>query len=373
MYRMAAVLNICILLLFSVIVINGCKKGDTGPQGPPGQPSTALEGFAPGIQCGPCHNPDQDTTFHLLARVYEWQQSKHAVGGDLERNGSGCTGCHSTEGFIQRMTGKTVTDNPNPSPPGCFACHSPHSRGNFSLRSVTPVTLMSNISGMSDTTFDYGNGNLCAQCHKPRSMSPLMPGNPGPSDTLTITSSRWYPHYGLQSATLMGVGGFKFPGYTYRGNSPHTNQQAIKQQGCPICHMADAVYPPNLGTGRAGGHTMNLDYEAEGGDTVHLLTGCNQSGCHGTSMTEARIDGIEHPYEDSLAALESQLIARGWLDPATLLAKASASAPLKITPAIKAGVLYNYFFIKYDLSEGIHNTKYTQDLLYSSLAELRKP
>ena len=45
---------------------------------------------------------------------------------------------------------------------------------------------------------------------------------------------------------------------------------------------------------------------------------------------------------------------------------------LKI-PAIKAGAMYNYFFIEHDLSQGVHNSKYAIQLLLDSIAELRKP
>jgi hypothetical protein len=46
---------------------------------------------------------------------------------------------------------------------------------------------------------------------------------------------------------------------------------------------------------------------------------------------------------------------------------------LVIKPAVKAGALYNYFMVKNDQSKGAHNTRYTLELLRSSIAELRKP
>jgi hypothetical protein len=350
----------------------GCK-GEQGPQGPSGDSVLALEGFAPNIKCGTCHNPDEDTTYHVLARVYQWQQSKHANGGDIERNGSACAGCHTTEAFIQRTKGLTVTDQPNPSPPGCFACHSPHSRGDFSLRVATPVTLLSNINGVADYSFDYGKGNLCAACHQPRAMTPKLPANPASTDTFVITNSRWEPHHGPQSAILSGFGGYKFPGYTYRGNSNHAENTVIRQEGCPICHMASQVYPPNQGTGKAGGHTMNIHYEAEGTGEVPLLTGCKTSGCHPASFSATDMHNAQRAVEDSLALLETMLIQRGWLNPTTHLVNASASSPLRITPAVKAGALFNYFYVESDQSLGIHNTKHVQDLLNSSLQVLRQP
>jgi hypothetical protein len=352
-------------------LMTGCK-GDPGPQGPPGPGSDTFEGFADGIQCASCHNPDVDTTYYIAGRAYQWAQSKHANGGDSERNGSSCAGCHTSEGFIQRMNGDAVTNQYVPSPPGCFACHSPHSRGNFTLRKATPVTMLSNISGVPDATFDYGKGNLCVQCHMPRSMSPKMPANPGPTDTIRITNTRWYSHYGVQGQMLSGNGGYEFPDYTYTGNSNHTTNAVIMQEGCPTCHMAEQSYPPAQGTGKAGGHTMNIHYEAEGGEEIPLLTGCLQSGCHPSTFSADDMHLVQSGIEDSLSALKAALIAKGFLTPAGEI-NASSSSPLVITPAVKAGALYNYWFIEHDLSEGIHNTNYARELLASSLAELRKP
>jgi hypothetical protein len=80
----------------------------------------------------------------------------------------------------------------------------------------------------------------------------------------------------------------------------------------------------------------------------------------------------EKAIDDSLAALKNLLIQRNWLTSAGLV-NASASRPLKIAPAAKAGALYNYFFLEHDASRGMHNTKYAQDLLNSSLQALRTP
>jgi hypothetical protein len=367
----------------------GCK-GPEGPAGPAGKSQDASqEGFAAGIQCADCHSADTDTTYYVAGRVYQWAQSKHANGGDSERNGTSCSACHTTEGFVRAMAGQSPGNQNAPSPPGCFACHSPHQKGDFSLRKTTPVLVKSVIATVPDATFDYGPGNLCVQCHQTRDMNPKPdPNKTAPTDTIVITSPRWYPHYGVQGQMLMGTGGFQFPDYAYRGNSIHSTATIIKQQGCPTCHMAEQVYPPNLGTGKAGGHTMNIRFPGEGGGEATLLTGCRQAGCH-ASITTADLPGpstapvgaetaIEHNLDTLRSLLGVGVGGRGWIDDdpnshnyGGLIIPASGK--LVITPAIKAGALYNYFFIEHDQSKGIHNTLYALDLLRSSIAELRKP
>jgi hypothetical protein len=380
-------LGIALGMLTLLLASTGCE----GPQGPQGKNDTIwvnvyplnLEGFAPNIRCADCHNPDFDTTYYLWARRYQWERSLHAYGGDLERNGPNCAGCHTTEGLIERWRNgwqtQVVGPKDNPSPPGCFACHSPHSRANFSLRDVSPVTITSFIETVPNAVFDYGKGNMCAWCHQTRTASPMTPKpdptKTAPTDTIRITSSRWYPHYGVQTQMLMGTGGFEFPGYTYRGNSNHTTNQTLREKGCAECHMATQVYPPDLGTGRGGGHTMKIRYSSTEAntDTLFILSGCNQSGCHGAGgFTKATLLAAEKAVDDSLHALETALIARGWLTP-TGLVNASTSNPLRISPAYKAGAIYNYFFIEHDASRGMHNTKYAQDIVNSSLWVLRQP
>lgn len=389
-----------IKILFSVLIaavllasiIGGCE----GPAGPPGETTVAnLEGFKEGINCGDCHNPDTDTVNYVWAKKYQWELSKHFLGGDFERNSATCAGCHTTEGFIEAMQGKTVTTHVDASPPGCFACHSPHARGDFSLRNVNTVILNGTVAGVADAMFDYGKGNLCAQCHKPRTLDPEPdPAKNLTTDTIKITNNRWYPHYGVQSQMLMGTGGFQFTDYTYTGNSNHTDNTVIKQEACIACHMADAT----AGSGIAGGHTMNISYLNTSGQPVSLLTGCTTSGCHttagftidyiGASSSLTNGLGSHTAVEAYLDTLETMLldttVTKKWMAgtpkpwivvsaSGEITPNASSSSPLLIRPASRSGALFNFLFVEHDKSKGSHNTAYTVELLKSSIEELRKP
>jgi hypothetical protein len=365
-------------LLAAALLVAGLIGGCEGPQGPPGEPAESnvahLEGFAEDINCGECHNPDADTAYYVWAKRYQWELSKHYFGGDFDRNQASCSGCHTTEGFLEMAQGKPVQTHIDSSPPGCFACHSPHARGDFSLRIDEPVMLNETVAGQGTALFDYGKGNLCAQCHKPRTLNPLPnPALVNPTDTIRITSSRWYPHYGVQSQMLLGTGGFQFPGYNYTGNSNHTNNTVIKDEGCVVCHMADA----NAGSGIAGGHTMNITYGSN-----YLLNGCTLSGCHtaagfdidyiGQSSDLTGGVGTHTAVVELMDSLHTLLLDRGWITASGSI-NASGGNPLKIAPGVKAGALHNYFFIEHDLSHGSHNTRYTIELLLSSIEALNTP
>ncbi|MCW8806261.1 MAG: hypothetical protein OQK56_07370 [Ignavibacteriaceae bacterium] len=355
-----------VLLIVLSIACEGPEgpAGPEGPQGPPGESYVNWEGYAEGIVCAQCHNYDYDTVYFVWGRKYQWAISKHAIGGDFERNSSTCAGCHTTEGFIEDQMGMPVSGNVNASPPGCFACHSPHSRADFSLRTTDPVMVNSAVAGVPDFEFNYGDGNLCVACHKTRSLSPEPdPTKTAITDTINITSSRWYPHYGVNGQMLAGTGGFEFEGKQY-SNSYHTSANLILEEGCKVCHMAD----PNAGTGQGGGHTMMIRYEGTHGEDQELTTGCLTPGCHSEPF-EVDYHGVQTETEELLDSLHTLLIDRGWLTSSGLV-NASSSNPLKIAPESLSGALFNYFFIEHDLSEGVHNTNYATQLLNDSIEML---
>ncbi len=376
-------------LFVSILILSSCKKSNpavssensntsqdstSNPKDSTGGPGGGkggdgfvyFEGFKDSLRCAPCHTADADTTYYTAAKMIAWANSKHANGGHSSENGTDCAECHTMEGYLKKQTGIAVTTK-NATPIGCFACHSPHKKGDFSLRTVAPVALLSNITGVSDAMFDYGKGNLCASCHQPRAILSSEQLDPGKStatnDTIKITSNRWYSHYGLQSQILMGKGGYEWTnGPVAIDNSPHTTAATIKSEGCVVCHMADGV------GALTGGHTMILSSEEKGED----IAGCKTSGCHGSSLTTLDYNGKQTETNYNLDTLKILLVHAGWLDTLSMTAKASSATPLVITPSNKAGALWNFFFIDHDLSQGVHNTKYANALLRNSIAKMRR-
>jgi cytochrome c551/c552 len=362
--------NLLSLLVAAVLLVGmfAACEGPAGPKGDKGDQGDAYinwEGYKTGIQCAECHNPDIDTTYYVWARKASWAFSKHAVGGAYTENAGRCSYCHTTEGFIQAYLGQPITDHSISSPIGCFACHSPHSRADFSLRTTESVLLTAGVEGETDQTFDYGKGNLCGNCHRPRVVaygSSNINPKPDPTktaitDTIVITTSRWYQHYGVQAPMLAGYNGFEFVGYTY-SNSTHTGNTVIKEEGCVICHMAEDIETT------LGGHSMNLANEAG----EELLVGCNTTGCH-DGLETLDYNGVQTEIEGLLDSLHTLLLDREWIT-ASGSTNASTSSPLKIAPAYLSGAMYNFYFVEHDLSLGVHNTKYARQLLESSIAEL---
>jgi hypothetical protein len=152
------------------------------------------------------------------------------------------------------------------------------------------------------------------------------------------------------------------PGAVYRTNAAHN---AIAN-GCVTCHMADL--PDNT---VAGGHSFAINYTS--GSAVRINSSGCREGCHinwtGSSADQiatADVDSAQAAFEEHLAELGDALFARGWLNSARELV-VPANAP---TNANDRGVLWNYLLLHSDLSEGVHNPRYAEDIIDASLAYL---
>ena len=432
MRKIAAVLFIA--LSFALF---GCKgpEGPTGPAGSNGTNGTngtsafwSMEGFKDSLQCGRCHSADYDTVFNVAARQVQYGTSGHLENGDYDRYTTTCGGCHTDEGFNERYANgfKNETyvpgaasgplvhqDYPQSSPVGCFSCHAPHKRGDFTVRDSGGVTINSVIVGVTAKTWNSSaSSNLCVKCHQPRMTStPFIPGtgtNPTPTswqpdptktnpltDTAKIYTSRWNNHTsGEVAQTLLGFAGVEFAGYTY-SNSGHTGLIQAKTLGCEDCHMATPV------GNKGGGHTFKVGYIPEGSTTMSFnLAGCNVSACHGSTgaVTTGASDAHWGKPRNEIIGKLSQLsklmmdttITKKWslpqsgkavpwlsftvsgTDTSWLVANVSATKPLVIVPAAKAGALWNFQQIFYEYSRGVHNYKYVQALLDASIDQLKQ-
>ncbi len=380
-----------VLIALSLIGLIACE----GPQGPAGKdgpegPSAGFvyfDGFKDSLVCSSCHTPDSDTAKFVNARRLEYASAGHMTGTSWARgiNSTTCASCHITEGYLEGARGNYATQTTKSyghgTQPGCFTCHSPHAKGDFSLRKETAINVKSFVAGAADVSFDVGSSNTCVTCHRTRETSPMSP-IPDPTktaatDSIVITSNRFYPHYGVQGQILLGKGGFEFAGYAYP-SSYHTTLANGKNIQCADCHMATQVIVE--GKPAAGGHTLKIGYLASSTATTRTINvaGCRASGCHtdmtANTMTEANFlnyRSAQAEVEHSLDSLRTLLIDKGWLVASSNLANASSSAPLVIKPAYKAGALFNFFFLEHEGSHGIHNTAYAKALLDASIQEMQ--
>ena len=350
-----------ILFMFALAFTSCTKEGPAGPAGANGTNGTdgedGIDGTDGTATCIECHDDSQV----MFAKSLQWENSIHATGGHQQRNGTSCAPCHVSQGFLERMaTGAMETEGDilNPNPVNCYSCHSIHSTyttDDWALTYAEPVDYWH--TGGEAVDIDFGNGNLCANCHQSRVVDPWPV--PGGADVGPITSYRYGPHHGPMSNLLGGFGGYEVAGSLTYTNSLHTTIE----DACVTCHMADS---PGL---EFGGHVMNVAFDGN----------LNEEGCiscHPDGIEDETIEAQEEIHA-LLEELHYKLIDIMVSDSAGYLLgddgenRASSSNPANLT-ADEAGAFFNFKFIEEDRSGGIHNLKYSKALLTNSIEALNE-
>jgi hypothetical protein len=281
------------------------------------------------LTCTVCHN---DTTL-ITGKETAWSESVHGTGTAYVRGTSAdCAGCHSG-GAFSAMVAAGLTPNqveagdPNPTRQDCRTCHNIHTTytaDDWSLETTDPVTLIA----FDGVTYDGGKGNLCANCHQPRTAFAA-----DENGMVNVSSTHWGPHHGPQSAMLLGVGG---AGDTAGSASPHSMAVA---DTCVTCHLYE------------GNHSFDPNVAV-----------CQQ--CH-SDATDFDVEGVQTQVEGLLSDLSDALIAKGMLS--------EEDAPVVGEyPEAEAAALWNYIYVSHeDKSKGVHNPGYTIALLQASIDALK--
>ena len=320
-----------VIFLISLLALGACTREITYTEVVQGDPSN----------CFTCHS-DQET--FLVAAEAQWANSKHGMGEFVfEGERADCAQCHGSEGFIDFVAGNEVTDYENPTMIHCFTCHSPHSDGDFGLRTDAPVTFMNEVEG------DIGSGNLCLNCHQSR-----RDVRSYVTDGVSV-NNRFGPHHGPQGDMLFGTGGFEFDGYTYLDMDFHRNQ-VVNKGGCLGCHFETSE------GFTLGGHSFNMEGEVEG-ETVLHYDACVE--CHAVLDDQEDFDynGVQTEVEALLDQLEELLFDAGFVT--------SEGVPTSGTRALNdAGAIYNFILVSEDRSLGVHNSDYAKGLVESAIEHL---
>lgn len=328
----------------AALSFTACVEGPVGPAGPQG-PSGA-DGLNGAENCIDCHGSSQLIT----AKLFQWKNSIHALGGHYDRNNASCAGCHTSQGFLDKLAtgGSTASmDIDNPLPQNCYTCHQIHNTytsDDWTLTSSGPITL--DVGGV---TVDIGLGNQCINCHQARIPSPALP-TPGDTELINLTNKRYGPHHGAQGMAYTGNGAFEIgEGYI---NSVHLNLIA---DACVTCHMA-----PVEGGRESGGHTFRVISE----DGEINMNGCVACHTDGDEL-EIMIVAVQNEIQSLLDELAVKLNSLGLLDAEFEY----AVVPQDMTPT-QLGIIWNYQYVKEDKSLGVHNYQYIKTLLENSIAAL---
>ncbi|HEY5270068.1 MAG TPA: collagen-like protein [Anaerolineales bacterium] len=333
------VLLIIAVLLAAAFVLAACAgpagsigpAGPAGPVGPTGPAGAAgANPSAADLTCTQCHN----NTNLITSKAEAWATSLHGSGTAFLSEGptAGCAGCHSGSGFLADLAAgltpdKSVAD-PNPTQQDCRTCHTIHTtytNADFALTTTGSVTMYA-----TTTTYDGGEGNLCANCHQARRVIPAAAAD----GTIAVTI-RFGPHHGPQSDMLLGVGG---AGAVTGTPSPH---YSTVPNTCVTCHMGDNK-----------NHTFAPD-------VATCVT------CH-AGATSFDMNGAITALDGKIATLKAALTTAGLLDKTGAIVAGNF-------PEAQANALWNYLLVGVeDKSHGVHNMPYANALLDASLAVFGK-
>jgi len=315
--------------------------------------------------CGQCH--DEPWRHNRYA---QWENSLHshavwsgsfAQGASSQNNNLGnCIRCHDGQGFVNFTKGKTTNTTgwteARHTKLGCPTCHDPHS-GHLREAPTVADTL---ANGFKYTV--GGKGMLCMNCHKARREAKSYAVS-------SVSSSHWGPHYSVESDVLLGQNAAEFGTPFISGN--HKN--AVKD-GCVQCHMVATVDTGNVNRDKVGQHSFRLLNEATGYEHVES---CKE--CHGSNISS---------FKDFIAAADfdgNGLIEDVQSEVKGLLKKLKKALPpvgseevdwTKVRDYKGADSLnmrkayYNYKIMVDDNSYGMHNAKFSIDVLRKSVAIL---
>lgn len=302
--------------------------------------------------CGYCHDA---MTHHV--KNYEWDTSMHAnpTAYPTGPGREGCVECHSGIGFVQTHDPDYADEeiSTDAAPISCAVCHDPHNADNpHQVRAMGDVELGNGVVVSAD---EAGMGALCMNCHKSRQNA---------SEYAVEYHSHFGPHHGPQSDLLKGTGGYEYEGVVYAAFSPHMK---LTGDSCVSCHMS--ATPADAPSRSVGGHSFRMSAAAglleNVTEDVENTAVC--SACHGDVPSfnylakgdydgDGEQEGIQDEIHGLLALVGKQLPPYG--DEAFTVTEEYNTEELKAA--------YNCTFIEEDKSGGVHNPKYSVQLLQSS-------
>jgi hypothetical protein len=311
--------------------------------------------------CSSCHDAARPT-----AQFHSFRRSAHvdAIWSNsfMNRDGSNslqdCVRCHDGRAYVNFTKG--VGTNTSSDVYGadihvtvtCETCHDPHAGG---LRKA-PQAADTLSGGFAYNPEIFGHGATCTDCHKFRADGYYEVLN-------TNVTVRWGPHYGGATDVMLGKSA-----YTFDTELPRSMAHLHQGNACADCHMSTAG---GAFRNQLGDHSWKMRFTDDEGQTRDLVESCNS--CHpGISSfsdimgADYNMSGTVEPFVDEVQGLLTMLATA--LPPVgepTITWSLIDNDNLEMK-----GAYWNYRYVYYDHSLGIHNPKFVVALLQKSIESI---
>lgn len=326
------------------------------------QPKTMSAGV-----CAQCH--DEPWRHN---RYKQWAETKHGGTGSAVATRAGgfrstgttevtvysfdaCVRCHDGQAFVN-FTKNRSFDNRSSSGYGrarhnyitCQSCHDSHAGG---LRSA-PTTSDTLGTGFNYSLVNLGKGKLCVNCHKFRR-------GEGSYIATTNMSSHWGPHYAGAGDVLLGQNG-----NTFGDKLPFDMTKSVHlnvKETCVGCHMQATTDTGTVARDKVGMHSWKMKF----GTTKNVGSCGDGSTCHKAEDVKT----VWANFENKVEGLKKKLAM--YLPPIGIDTVDRTLVPN--TNLVMKQATWNYLYVKYDASHGIHNPRYVVYLLQKSLQAMGGP
>jgi hypothetical protein len=323
-----------------------------------GHPSTGLGTTKSAALCSACHQGVHHPT------GAEWDSSAHAGVVLSPATRAECAKCHNGAIADRYLDNPEAFTNPAAAPADtipitCVVCHDPH--GNSNPASLRNASVTDRVLPNQVLVEAAGAGRLCMSCHNGRRTNTDIDGqiNNGSSHGIG-------PHHSVQGDMLAGVNAYQ--GIAEQGFPWQTSRHILVQDACVTCHTHPDAFDEETGKAYTG-HRF-----------VPTVQAC--APCHGVLNDfdevmakrdfdgDGTIEGVQDEVLGLMATLRQTIIDASATEEARTALEADFEGQLGVTTVTtvdqrKAG--YNWSYVAFDGSKGIHNTAYAIQLLQQSI------
>lgn len=295
----------------------------------------------------PDNQQEEPADVNVVKVVYDqWKDSAHATAVEQDtpadspgmREGGKCFSCHN--GYAYELNAENLEGIGILKGASCDTCHT--GKGKDVMASGTVEIPLGNIEG--------GTGALCISCHNGRGKEPNMESA---------------PHSSVQTDMLLAKSGAEVEGFEY-----DTHSHAGAENKCLACHMAadeDGIKD----------HTFKMTEEnienacgrCHDFDTINPPAKSDFDGDGNNEGFQDEVEGLTKLLENTInEQLEGKKFESGH---GKVMFTDADGNELEAPPSEELyNAAWNLFFVRYDGSRGIHNPKYSIQLLQQSYKQL---